>query len=173
MNSIERFKKNWYAVYTKSHCEKKVNEILKTKKVVTFLPLRKGRIKIAGNFRFVDVPLFTSYLFVNICLADDEHYRVLETTGVSTIVKIGKEPAVIPSVVIESLKKLVTEMKDEIRVITSIQRGDKVKVIDGPLRGAVGEMVRVDHKRYNFVVNVELLGRGVEVTIPPEYVHRI
>ena len=173
MNSMQRYKKNWYAVYTKSHCEKKVNDILKTKNIETFLPLRKGRIKIAGNFRFVNVPLFTSYLFVNICLADDEYYKVLETTGVSTIVKIGKEPAVVPSVVIESLKKLVTAMKDKVRVITSIQRGDRVEVINGPLKGAIGEMVRVDHKRYSFVVNVELLGRGVEVTIPPEYVHRI
>ncbi len=173
MKSVEDIEREWYAVYTKSHFEKKVNEILLKKDIDTFLPLRRGKTKIGGVFRFAEVPLFRSYLFVNISLGNSEVTKVLETSGVSSIVKTHNEPRAVPVEVIKSLKMMIEKTNSEIRVITNIKRGEKVRITKGLLMGAVGEMLEIDNKRYRFIVNVDILGRAVEVFVPPDYVSKI
>jgi len=165
--------RKWYAVYTKSHFERRVNEILKKKDVDTFLPTRKGKTKIAGAFRFAEIPLFRSYLFANISLGNSEDSKVLETSGVSSIVKNANKFCPVPGEVINSLKMMVEKMNSEITVITGIKRGERVRITKGLLEGAIGELVEIDNTKFRFIVNVEILGRAVEVLIPPEYVSKI
>ena len=173
MNSRNETGKEWFALYTKSHFEKKVNDILTKKRVTTFLPLRRGKTKIAGSYMLADVPLFRSYLFVNTVPSTEEYYNVLDTTGVSCVVKRGKIPCPVSYEVIESLQKLVEEMKDEISVITGIKRGERVRIMRGPLKGTVGDMLEIDNKRCRFIVNVDILGRAVQTLIPPDYVTKV
>ena len=173
MDVTDKKNRGWYAVYTKSHFERKVNDILTKKKITTFLPLRRGKTRIAGFYRFTEIPLFRSYLFINISPNSEDYFNVLNTTGVSSIVRKGNRPCPVPSEIIESLQKLVLKMNDQISVITHIKRGERVKIIKGSLKGTVGEMLKVDNKRYKFVVNVDILGRAVEISIPPEYVDRM
>jgi transcription antitermination factor NusG len=157
--------RNWYAVYTKSHFEKKVNDVLLRKEIDTFLPLRRGKAKVGRAYRFTEVPLFRSYLFVNISPHSEEMLNVLGTTGVSTIVKRGRCPCLVPLSVIKSIRKMVEYLNGEYRVITGIKKGERVRIVKGALKGSEGELVRIDNKRYAFVVNVDILGRRVEVII--------
>jgi len=173
MNFIDDGSRKWFVVYTRSHFEKRVNDILEKKDIITFLPLQKGKVKIGKSYRLAEIPLFRSYIFINIFPDSEQYYRVLDTSGVSTIVKTRGEPCPVPSETIMSLKKMVEKMNDKIGVITKIKRGERVRIVQGPLKDAVGELVRVDSRRYKFVVNVDILGSGVEVSIPPEYVSRI
>jgi transcription antitermination factor NusG len=173
MITEERTARNWYAVYTKSHFEKKVNDVLLRKDISTYLPLRRGKAKIGRSYRFTEVPLFRSYLFVNIVANSDDITDVLNTTGVSTVVKRGRTPCPVSSSVIKSIRKMVEHMNGEYRVITGIKRGERVRIVKGALKGSEGEMVRIDNKRYAFVVNVDILGRAVEVCIPPENVSKL
>ncbi len=173
MNLTTSIEKKWYAVYTKSHFERKVNTILAKKEITTFLPLRKGKARMGTSFRFTKIPLFRSYLFTYIAPYSEEYFNVLGTTGVSTIVKQGKKPCPVPSFTIESLKKLIKTMNDSYSVITGIKRGEKVIIVNGALNGCVGEMVKIDNKKCAFIVNVDILGRAVKVLIPPGYVSKL
>ncbi len=173
MNLDTTLIKEWYAVYTKSHFERKVNDVLLRKQIDTFLPLRKGKAKMGRTYRFAEVPLFRSYLFVNVSPNSEKMLDILGTTGVSTIVRRGKKPCPVSTSVIKSIKKMVEHLNGEYRVITGIKKGERVKIVRGALKGSVGEMVKIDNKRYAFVVNVEILGRAVEVIIPPEFVSRL
>lgn len=173
MIAEEKSMKKWYAVYTKSHFEKKVNEVLLRKKIDTFLPLRRGKAKVGRTYRFTEVPLFRSYLFVNIAPQSEEVSEVLATTGVATIVKRGRRICAVPAPVIKSIRKMIEHLNGEYRVITGIKKGEHVRIIKGALEGSEGDLVRIDNKRYAFVVNVDILGRRVEVTIPPEFVCRL
>jgi transcriptional antiterminator NusG len=128
---------------------------------------------VAGSYRISEVPLFRSYLFINIDPRSEEYYTVLGTTGVSSIVKRAEKPCPVSFGIIKSLKHLVEKMNQEIGIITGLRRGERVRVIKGPLRGSEGEMVRIDNRKFVFVVNVDLLGRSVEVSIPPEYVSKL
>lgn len=166
-------RKNWYAVYTKSHFEKKVEDVLLKKDIDTFLPLRRGKAKMGGAYRFTEVPLFRSYLFVHVPPNSEEMMDVLATTGVSTIVKRGRKPCSVSPSVIKSIRKMVEYLNGEFRVITELKSGERVKIVRGALKGSEGDLVKIDNKRYAFVVNVEILGRAVEVIIPPEFVSKL
>ncbi len=165
--------KNWYAVYTKSHFEKQVNELLLRKRMDTFLPLRRGKAKVGRAYRYTEVPLFRSYLFVNLSPQSEGFLEVLGTTGVCTIVKRGKQPCPVSRSVIKTIRKMAEYMNGEYRVITNIKRGERVRIVKGALMGSEGELVKIDNKRYAFVVNVDILGRRVAVSIPPEFVSSV
>ena len=95
----------WYALYTKPRHEKKVYSLLKDKKYDLFLPLISRMRQWKDRKKKVELPLFTSYLFVNF----DYKYRfdVLETEGVVKIVNFCGTPAEVPEWQINSLRNML------------------------------------------------------------------
>ncbi|HEU5053061.1 MAG TPA: transcription termination/antitermination NusG family protein [Hanamia sp.] len=58
-------KNNWYVVYTKPGCERKVSVLLTKKKMEIYFPLNHERSRsFFLRNRIIEVPLFKSYLFV-------------------------------------------------------------------------------------------------------------
>ncbi len=56
--------KNWYAVYTKPHCERKVNLLLTKKRVENYCPLNYKKYRQLFRSTILCEPLFKSYVFV-------------------------------------------------------------------------------------------------------------
>ena len=95
---------SWYAIYTRPRHEKKVNDQLLEKQFEVYLPLITRTRQWKDRKKKVDMPLFSSYVFVNF----EYKYRfdVLQTDGVVKIVNFNGTPAVIPDWQIESLRKM-------------------------------------------------------------------
>src|SRR5215831_1509510 len=96
--------RNWYALYTASNQEKRVEQHLRMKGVEVFLPLytvtRRWKNRMTMK---IDLPLFSGYVFVRIALA--ERVRVLEAPAVVSIVGNGREPLALPDIEIDTLRK--------------------------------------------------------------------
>jgi D-glycero-alpha-D-manno-heptose-7-phosphate kinase len=75
----------WYAAYTWSRHEKSVAKQLEERRVVSFLPLYRSWHRWKDRRQEVTLPLFPSYVFVHMTLA--ERLRVLELPGVVAIDK--------------------------------------------------------------------------------------
>lgn len=56
--------KNWYAVYTKPHCERKVNSQLTKRNTESYCPLNYKKYRQLFRDTVICEPLFTSYVFV-------------------------------------------------------------------------------------------------------------
>ena len=56
--------KTWYALYTKSRNEKKAHSALVSSGIDSFLPLIKNLKQWSDRKKWVEEPLFRSYLFV-------------------------------------------------------------------------------------------------------------
>lgn len=56
--------KNWYAAYTKPHCEKKVSHLLTKKGIENFCPYRYHKTQPFLQTKILYEPLFKSYVFV-------------------------------------------------------------------------------------------------------------
>jgi transcription antitermination factor NusG len=81
----------WHALYTKPRHEKKVADQLLDKRIDTYLPLRKILKQWSDRKKWVEEPLFKSYVFIH---ADaKERQRALYTYGVLKLVQFGDEPA--------------------------------------------------------------------------------
>ena len=153
--------KKWIAVYTKPRHEKTVeNELLK-KGFEVYLPLLKQRRKWSDRKKWVEFPLFRSYIFVKTEIKNA--LFVLQTLGVVKVVKFGGEVAVIQNDSIQAIK-LMIEGGYSPEATDYFVKGDPVEVKDGPLKGLVGEVIRVDnHDR--LVVRVDAIQHSVSVQI--------
>ena len=153
--------KKWIAVYTKPRHEKTVeNELLK-KGFEVYLPLLKQRRKWSDRKKWVEFPLFRSYIFVKTEIKNT--LFVLQTLGVVKVVKFGGEVAVIQNDSIQAIK-LMIEGGYSPEATDYFVKGDPVEVKDGPLKGLVGEVIRVDnHDR--LLVRVDAIQHSVSVQI--------
>ena len=98
---LQQDNKKWIAVYTKPRHEKTVeNELLK-KGFEVYLPILKERRKWSDRKKWVEFPLFRSYIFVKTEIKNS--LFVLQTLGVVKVIKFGGEIAVIQNDSIQAI----------------------------------------------------------------------
>ena len=150
----------WMVVYTKSRWEKKVDKLLQTQKINSFCPTIRTKHRWADRMKMVDLPLFSSYLFVNV--DPKEELMVRQTMGVVNFVHHCGRPATIDNSEIERIKELI-ESHDNIQAVgmPRLKVGDHVKVENGLLLDWQGEVLKVNGK--SVVMLVKELGCALVV----------
>jgi transcription antitermination factor NusG len=162
----------WYAVYTRSRHEEKVYTMLKNKDFEVFLPKAETWSRRKDRRKKIWVPLFPGYIFVQSQLDNYSHHDILKTVGVVRIIGIKGRPRPIPEEEIVSLKLMVNSGQP-VFPHNYIKTGDKVTVIDGPLEGVVGTILRPKSKRDKLVVSIPLLQRSIAVEMHEWTVQKI
>ncbi len=153
--------KFWYAVKVRQRFERMIESALLGKGIETFAPLYTERRRWSDRIKEVEVPLFSGYLF---CRIDPEHRMpVLTIPGVQYFVGIGRAPAAVADEEIESLRAVVRSGA-LFAPRPYLAAGERVRVEEGPLRGAEGILVR-EKGTDELVVSVSLLQRSVAVTV--------
>jgi transcription antitermination factor NusG len=136
--------KNWYAVYTKSHYEKKVAELLNKKSIETYCPLNRVHKQWKDRKKIILVPLFTSYVFVNINTT--EQLEVVKTNGILNFVYWLNKPAVIRNEEINAMKSFLGDYKNIQLEKIPLKINDRVRVIGGPLMEQEGLVLSIKNK---------------------------
>ena len=160
MNSNQDSKK-WLAVYTRPRHEKTVEKELQKKEFEVYLPMLKERRKWSDRKKWVEFPMFRSYVFVRTKINNTQF--VLQTPGVVKVIKFGEEVAVVRNESIEAIK-LMIEGGYNPEPLNYFIKGDPVEVKDGPLKGLVGEVIRLD-KNDRLVVRVEAIQHSISIQI--------
>ena len=160
------FKEGWYLIYTKPRHEKKVYSHLSEKNINSFLPTRKVLRIWHDRKKYVDEPLFPSYVFIYI--NDVRHYyEGIEAEGSLYYVRAGKEIARVNNNVVDSIR-LASQTAKELEVSDErFQPGRRLVVSHGPLAGLECEVAQINNKN-KLLVRVELLQRTLLVTLPAE-----
>jgi transcription antitermination factor NusG len=155
----------WSAVYTRARWEKKVYERLCARGVQCYLPLCKSRRRWSDRIVELHMPLFPSYLFVQIEPQSESIYTVADTPGVVRLVgQIGNHrPVAIPEDQIMAIKRIVQACAN-VDLHDGFKIGDKVRVVTGPLAGIEG-VVEQRGRRNRLFVGVDGIDRSVVVEI--------
>lgn len=151
----------WFAAYTAPRHEKAVVRHLAVRHLESFLPLYTSVRRWKNGCRVaVDQPLFPGYVFVHIQRRQSP--KVLQVPGVVSIVSNGREPSALPSHEIESLRAGLPQCYYEPHPYLGV--GDKVRIVNGPLAGLAGMLVR---KKTNLrvVLTLDLIMQSVAVEI--------
>ncbi len=157
--------KKWYALLTRSRFENVVTEAIQKKSIDIFFPKIKVQSRRKDRTKMIDVPLFPGYLFVKISLDPGEHLNVVRTVGAVRLLGSQSVPIPVSEQHIESLKIITSTGYGLITGATStLEQGEAVVVINGPMSGVKGEFLT--HKgKGRVIIRVEALGQfaGVEV----------
>ena len=164
---MNRFKTGWYLIYTKPRQEKKVHSRLSELNVSSFLPTRRSLRNWHDRRKFIEEPLFPSYVFIHLN-SMQSYYDGLDADGALYYVKIGKEMALVGDTVVDNIK-LCTAQEREIEVTNNVYpRGRKLVIGHGALTGLTCEVIQ-DNNKEKLLVRVDLLQRSILLTISKEY----
>jgi len=159
----------WFAVYTRSRHEQKVDRQLHNVGVATFLPMIEVVSRRWDRKKIIHRPLFPGYLFVNILPVSEHFLNIIRTPSVCYILGRNGQPAPIADQEVDSLKLMLAEQRD-VRHHPFLKKGAKVRVTCGALKGAVGILVNEDSRRRRLVVSIELMRRSVSALLYEEEV---
>lgn len=155
---------NWYALHVKSRFEQKVHDGIYGKSIEVFLPKLQVMSRRKDRAKKILVPLIPGYVFVRSGLNHEEHLSILKTPGVVRMIGFQGKPVPVKDMEINSLMILNgTDRTVQNREFMS--RGDRVMIMDGPLKGLVGFYLRHRGQSDKVVVSVDLLNRSLEVDI--------
>ena len=167
--SVQDSTLTWHVLHTQYQHEKNVARALVGKGFEVLLPLYTGVHRWKDRKKQLSLPLFPCYVFVQ--SPPDRWLPILSTPGVHNVVAFGGTPSIIPYPEIEAVRR-ISEGPLKAEPHPFLQCGDRVRLIEGPLLGLEGLLVR-KKSLWKFLVSVEMLQRSVAVEVDCSMVERI
>jgi len=164
--------KNWYVVHTYSGFEEKVKLSIEDKAAKKDLGEKITRILIptekvielrAGKKRESDRKFYPGYILVEMELDDETWHLVRSTPRVTGFVG-GTKPVPIPEEEVEIILQQL-ERGPAPQVKMQFQKGEAVRIIDGPFTNFVGFIDEVDMDHGRLKAMVSIFGRQTPVEL--------
>jgi len=166
MNKKNTAEKIWYALYVKSRTEKKVAVELEGTGIDFYLPLEKRLKKWSDRKKWVEEPLFRSYIFVHI--TPKEYYKVLQTRGVVKYISFEGKAVPVPPQQIDAIKIYLSEIDPILNEDQNWEEGKEVEVMSGKLTGLRGVLIKTKGKN-RVKVEIEVVGSAIILNIPRKH----
>ncbi len=163
---------SWYVLYVRSRQENKVNTLLQEKGFDTYLPMVKTVRQWSDRKKIIDLPLFPSYIFVNL-KSEKELSKALSICGACSYIRFGNEYAKVSNEEIKKIKYLInTDGVDDIHLENQLfTKGEKYKIIYGPLEGLECEILQCDQKS-KIIVRINSIQQNIVATLPKSFLRK-
>ncbi len=165
---------NWYLIFTRPNCEKKVVDNLSRRSIEHYWPSNKY-ISVQDKRRIVmQKPLFTSYVFVHLNALRLGELKKID--GVANLVYWLDKPAVIRDIEIEMMRRFLNEHSNVQIEKVHVNMNGIVKITNEDLSEQLDANVDVPFKNvrlvlpslgYALVAAVENINVGVVVQTDP------
>ena len=142
--------RNWFVVYTKPRWEKKVHQLLMDAGIESYCPLNRTRKQWSDRIKWVEEPLFKSYVFVKISEQDQPKARMVN--GVVNFVYWLGKPAVVRETEIGTIKKFLNEYSDVKAEALAIGPDSRLKVKRGILMDKEVKVVKVMGNKVRVII---------------------
>jgi len=138
---------HWFVGYVKSCQERSAAKTLEHFGVASYIPIQKVKRQWSDRVKLVDRLVIPGIVFVRCTFAD--RLRMLESVrAIYAYITDGPHnPAVVSDAEMEAFARMVADSSLEVNTCPAdLAKGDRVKVISGPLLGLECELVRVMDK---------------------------
>ncbi len=156
---------NWYCLHTKplkenqvaSYCDNQLG-------LETYFPRLRQQRTIRRQQRTVIGPLFPRYLF---CRFDAPLFfrAVRYAPDVLTVVTAGNSPAIVEDSLIASLRDWTAPENDILTLKPTMQPGDSVQIVAGPMQGLSGTILAECNERNRVKLLLSFLQEGAHLSV--------
>jgi transcription antitermination factor NusG len=153
--------KKWYVVYTKPRWEKKVYDLLAKRGREVYCPLNRVRKKWSDRVKWIEEPLFKSYLFIR--TEENGMADIRMVSGVLNFVYWLGKPAIVKDREIEQVRKFLAEYDNVIAEPLPLQKDSTVMIRQGVLMDKQAKVIKVMNKKVRVVI--ESIGYSLVATI--------
>ena len=166
--------KEWYIVHTYSGFEKKVSESLQQRVQAYGLQAEIGEVLIptedvvemrAGKKTVSSKRFFPGYILVEMIMTDNAWHVVKNTPKVTGFVGAGSKPIPLTREEVDHILNQVTEAAEKPKPKYSFDRGDQVRINEGPFTSFNGVVDDVNIDRNTLKVMVTIFGRATPVEL--------
>src|SRR6266496_6757666 len=174
--------KKWYVVHIYSGSEQKAKAALEERvkslgKEQYFgeilVPAEKVKELVKGKPKISSRKFFPGYILVNMELNDDTWHLVRSTPKVTGFVGSGAKPVALPAEEVEGILRQMEEGAEKPKLKSTFQKGDKVRVIEGPFVNFQGSIDDLNPERGKLKVMVAIFGRMTPVELEYYQVERL
>lgn len=141
---------NWYVVYTKPKWERKVAEKLQQIGIECYCPLVTQIKQWSDRKKKVEVPLFNSYVFVQ--LPESDRNLVFQIAGIVRYLFWLGKPAIVRDEEIDIIKRSLKDSNVSEISVTTMQVGDKIKLDSGAFSNQDAIVQEVSNTHYILVL---------------------
>jgi len=166
--------KQWYIVHTYSGYEGKVRESLKQRVDALGMNEVIGEILIptedvvemrSGEKIISKKKFFPGYVLINMEMSDNAWHVVKNTPKVTGFVGMGNKPTPLTQEEVDRIINQVSVAAEKPKPKFQFQRGEQVRIIDGPFTNFQGVVDEVNNDRATLKVMVTIFGRATPVEI--------
>ena len=152
----------WNVLYTKTKNEKKVFDRLSNLGVDAYCPCQRTLKQWSDRKKWVEEPVFKSYIFVKAPESEVQKLQILNTSGVVRFLYWLGKPAQVRQGEIDAIRNFLGEHQSVESV--SFDVGLKLNVKQGVLKGSEG--VVLYQTKNEVVLRVEKLGMSLVARLP-------
>ncbi len=166
--------KSWYVIHTQTGYEDRVKKSLDSKikagldggKISQVLvPIEQVSEVKAGKKRISERKFFPGYLLVEMDLTDDTWYLVKSISGVTGFVGAGSRPLPLKEDEIATILKQAKEAQEKPTPKVMFEKGENVRVNDGPFVSFNGTIEEVNLAKGKIKVMISIFGRATPVEL--------
>ena len=170
-SSVARSKR-WLVAIVRICHEKKTGERLTKMGIENFLPIQQEVHQWSDRRKVVESVLLPMMVFVHADPKERKEVLSFSTVSRYMVMRGESSPTIIPDEQMARFRFMLDYSEEAICMNSApLARGEKVRVVKGPLTGLVGELVNVDGKS-KIAVRLNMLGCAC-VNMPIGYVEAI
>jgi transcriptional antiterminator NusG len=166
--------RKWYIVHTYSGFEERVAATLRQRADALGMGEAFGEVKIptetivelkGGKKRETQRKFFPGYILVEMEMSDPAWHVVKNTPKVTGFVGTGKNPTPLSQEEVDQILEQVVSAKEKPKPKYVFEKGEPVKIIDGPFNNFSGVVEEVNLDRDTLKVMVTIFGRQTPVEL--------
>jgi len=162
----------WYVVHTYSGYENRVKANLehridsmdaRDKIFRVEVPTEEEIEMHKGQRRQVQRKVFPGYVLVQMKMDDSSWHVVRNTPGVTSFVGAGNKPTALEEREVKQILRQTEQPQQRVKI--SFQKGQSVKVIDGPFTDFIGTVDEINTEKNKVRVLISMFGRETPVDL--------
>ncbi len=166
--------RKWYVVHTQTGSEEKVKQSLLGRLATSDLKGQFGQVLIpteqvsevrSGKKKISQRKFFPGYLLVEMELTENTWLLVRTTPGATGFIGMGKQPSSLTSEEVDNIMKRTVETKAKPSPKVHFQKGEAVRIIEGPFLNFNGTIEEVNPEKQKIKVSVSIFGRSTPVEL--------
>ena len=174
--------KHWYIVHTYSGFEKKVKESLEgrvaayglTDKIGQIVIPTESVVEVRGGKKVVTSRMcYPGYVLVEMDMDDYTWHVVRQTPRVTGFVGSGQTPSPLTEEEVQNILNRATTTAEKPKPKLTFERGEKIRINEGPFINFTGEVEDVNADRSTLKVTVTIFGRSTPVELDFAQVEKV
>ena len=159
---------NWLVLRTRSNHETVVQNDLSAKNIVHYLPTRHESRQWKDRKKKLELPLFPGYIFLK---PESQQFHSLKyIRGSCGLLLMNNKPATVQEKEVDRIRR-VANSGINLESHPLLQPGESAQIANGPLKGLVGELIRIKNQN-RLVIHSYILGQSVSLEVNIEDVEK-